>query len=243
MLRLDAAFSSFKGKGEKHESKRKRVPFDFEKAIVSAVTKQVAETMKANEQAKTSGTKAEAYIMSIFKKHAAGKALVSNVTAKKPPAVPSSLKRIIQHAKKARSDWLDPATSKRRKLMKPESTKARNPGGDHNSELRNLVVKINVPTHLHSLLATVMASNVDVVEDGMGEEELSQTELDSHANMPVVGRHAHILSDTGQIADVNPFTPGYDSMQVPIVDAAVQHNCPYDGQSYIMVVQNALHVP
>jgi hypothetical protein len=32
-------------------------------------------------------------------------------------------------------------------------------------------------------------------------------------------------------------------MQVPIVDAAVQYDCPYDSQSYILVIQNALHVP
>jgi hypothetical protein len=27
------------------------------------------------------------------------------------------------------------------------------------------------------------------------------------------------------------------------VDAAVQYDCPYDGQSYILVIRNALHVP
>jgi hypothetical protein len=54
------------------------------------VKKQVTEMMKANEQAKTSGTEAEAYIMSIFKKSAAGKSLVSDVTAKKTlPSYPS----------------------------------------------------------------------------------------------------------------------------------------------------------
>jgi hypothetical protein len=93
-----------KGKGDKHEPKRKRVAFDSEKAIASAVTKQVAETIKANKQAKTSVTEAEAYIMSIFKKYAAGKSLVSDVTADKPPSIPSSLKGIIQRAKNAKTD-------------------------------------------------------------------------------------------------------------------------------------------
>ena len=32
-------------------------------------------------------------------------------------------------------------------------------------------------------------------------------------------------------------------MQGPIVDAAVQYDCPYDGQTYILVIRNALHVP
>ena len=39
---------------------------------------------------------------------------------------------------------------------------------------------------------------------------------------PVVGRNAYIISDTGRIADVNPFTPDYDSIWISIVDAAVR---------------------
>ena len=77
----------------------------------------------------------------------------------------------------------------------------------------------------------------------MNEDEGSRTELDSHANMPVVGRHAYIISDTGRMADVSPFTPDYASMQLRIVDAAVQYDCPYDGQSYILVIRNTLYVP
>ena len=77
--------------------------FGTEKAIASAVTKQVAERMYAAEQAKTSGTEAEAYIMSIFKKYA-GKAPVSDVTAEKPAAVMSSLKGIIQCTRNAKND-------------------------------------------------------------------------------------------------------------------------------------------
>jgi hypothetical protein len=88
-----------------------------------------------------------------------------------------------------------------------------------------------------------MVSDVDVEDDSMDTEESSQTKLDSHANMSVVGQHVNVILDMGRIADVNPFIPDYSSMQVPIVDAAVQYNCPYDGQSYVLVIQNALHVP
>ena len=70
-----------------------------------------------------------------------------------------------------------------------------------------------------------------------------ETELDSHANMPVVGRNAYIISDTGRIADVNPFTPDYDSIRISIIDAAVRYDCPYDGKMYIFVLRNALYVP
>ena len=68
-------------------------------------------------------------------------------------------------------------------------------------------------------------------------------ELDSHANMPVVGKHAYILSDTGRTADVNAYNPQYEAMVIPIVDAAVQFSCPYTGNDYILVLRNALHVP
>ena len=72
---------------------------------------------------------------------------------------------------------------------------------------------------------------------------MSRTDLDSHANMAVVGRHAYILSDTGRTADVNAFTPDNESMQVPIIDAAVQYECPYSGTLHVLVIRNALHVP
>ena len=35
----------------------------------------------------------------------------------------------------------------------------------------------------------------------------SRTELDSHANMPVVRKHAYIIAETGKKVDVSPFTP------------------------------------
>ncbi len=136
-------------------------------------------------------------------------------------------------------------STKGRKVEEPDSNRTWDPG---DPSTRTKLVKIQVSSHIYSLIATVMVADVADVDVGRGdesmeEEELSRTELDSHANMPVVGRHAYIISDTGRIADVNAFTPDYDAMQVPIVDAAVQYDCPYDGGSYILVIRNALHVP
>jgi hypothetical protein len=88
-----------------------------------------------------------------------------------------------------------------------------------------------------------MVSAVDVSEEKENNMKESKAELDSHANMPVVGRNAYIISDTGRIAGVNPFTPDYNSMQISIVDAVVWYECPYDGQTYIFVLHNALLVP
>ena len=71
----------------------------------------------------------------------------------------------------------------------------------------------------------------------------SRTELDSHANMPVIGKHAFVISYHGKTADVSPFTPDYEPMVIEIVDAAVLYECPYTGKEYILVICNVLHVP
>ena len=54
----------------------------------------------------------------------------------------------------------------------------------------------------------------------------SRTELDSHDNMPVIGRNAHILSRIGETVDVAPFTPDYKPISVELVDAALKYKCP-----------------
>ena len=102
-------------------------------------------------------------------------------------------------------------------------------------------VNLNFTSKFYSLLSDAMIASVDYDEDSC--KHMYRTELDSHANMPVVGCHAYILSDTGRIADVNAFCPDYATMELPIVDAAIQYDCPYSGISYILVIRNALYVP
>ena len=77
----------------------------------------------------------------------------------------------------------------------------------------------------------------------MSTDEESRSELDSHANMAVIGKHAYILTETGKMVEVNPFTPTYKPIKAPIVNAALQYDSPYDGKSYILVVRNALYIP
>ena len=43
--------------------------------------------------------------------------------------------------------------------------------------------------------------------------------------------------------EVNPFTPQYKAMTAKLVDGALLYDCPYSGRSYVLVVQNAIHVP
>jgi hypothetical protein len=91
-------------------------------------------------------------------------------------------------------------------------------------------------SHLYSLI--VASSNMEALP-----ETESRTDLDSHANMGVVGSEAYILADLGKIRDVYPYTPDYRPMQVQIVDAAARYESPFDGKVYILVIRNALYVP
>ena len=73
--------------------------------------------------------------------------------------------------------------------------------------------------------------------------ESSRTELDSHANMPVIGRNAYILSEIGETVDVAPFSPDYKPISVELVDAALKYECPYSGEVKILIIRRGLHVP
>ena len=71
----------------------------------------------------------------------------------------------------------------------------------------------------------------------------TRTELDSHANMAIVGKHTCVLRDTGQRVDVNPFSPDFSALQdAKVVDAAVMHVDPRMGTESTLVILNALHV-
>ena len=73
--------------------------------------------------------------------------------------------------------------------------------------------------------------------------KISRTELDSHTNMPVIGRNAYILSKFGETVDVAPFTPDYKPISVELVDAALKYECPYSGEVKILIIRRGLHVP
>ena len=73
--------------------------------------------------------------------------------------------------------------------------------------------------------------------------ESSRTELDSHANMPVIGKNAYILSKIGETVDVAPFTSDYSPISVKLVDAALKYDCPYSGESKILIIRRGLYVP
>ena len=77
----------------------------------------------------------------------------------------------------------------------------------------------------NSHIFQISSSSIDASAD---PDEESQTELDSHANMVVIGMHAYILNNTGRTAEVSPFTSSYETLNnVPIVDAIIAYDCPF----------------
>ena len=71
---------------------------------------------------------------------------------------------------------------------------------------------------------------------------ISRCELDSHANMVVIGTEAFYFESGGRVCDVSP----YDKSRVrtlPIKDAALAYDCPYTGSTTILIFRNTICVP
>ena len=118
---------------------------------------------------------------------------------------------------------------------------------DHEVSQEELLQAITIRVTDHLYMAMSVNTGVDSITKlsvlNVAKKPVSCTDLDSHVNMPVVGTHSTIVSDTGRIADVSPYTPHYKSMQVKIVDAVVRYECLYTGHECTLIIQNALHVP
>ena len=79
--------------------------------------------------------------------------------------------------------------------------------------------------------------------DNKDENSDSCSELDSHANIFVLGQYCCIISSSGRHAEVNDFDREVGRMKiVAIVDTGVVYNCPYSMKTYPLIVRNALYV-
>ena len=78
-------------------------------------------------------------------------------------------------------------------------------------------------------LSMVKVSSISTKPDF---ETVTATELDSHADSPVVGKYVWILEDTGRRATVTGFASDLGKpMSVPVVNAAVAYDCELTGES------------
>ena len=81
------------------------------------------------------------------------------------------------------------------------------------------------------------ASIINVDENG------GRIELDSYANMCVLGKQCYILSESGESVNVGAFTEAARGLnQVPIVDAMLAYDCKRTNQVYLLVLRNVLYI-
>ena len=72
-----------------------------------------------------------------------------------------------------------------------------------------------------------------------------RTELDSHANMCVLGKHCLLLSDLSSTRNVrvDAFAEEAGGLKsVPIVDAMIAYDCPRRNQVYLLILRNVLYI-
>ena len=114
--------------------------------------------------------------------------------------------------------------------------------GDCKLKLDKIKVRKPVDAILvqHTKLYSTIMEGTGIIED---VNESSRTELDSHANMPVIGMNAYILSKIGETVDAAPFTPDYKPFSVELMDAALKNECLYSGEIKILIIRRGLHVP
>ena len=85
---------------------------------------------------------------------------------------------------------------------------------------------------------------MSVLSIGKNDFCISNTELDYHVNMVVFGNQAFVFSNSGQYANMQAFAVKVQALsEVPIVDAVIAYYCPHSGDTYLLVVRNALCVP
>ena len=68
-------------------------------------------------------------------------------------------------------------------------------------------------------------------------------ELDSHANMVVIGRQGTTIQHTGKFSDVNAFATDVGMIpRVPIVGVFIAYSFPHSVEVLFIVARNALYI-
>ncbi len=76
--------------------------------------------------------------------------------------------------------------------------------------------------HLQGEISAIWATTANM---GDNDGNSATTQLDSHANMVVVGSQATVFGHSGRSADVRPFSNDCSKLtSVPIVDAAIAYD-------------------
>ena len=101
---------------------------------------------------------------------------------------------------------------------------------------------IGVSESFGSYLASRIKQGISTAKVDEIHDHITATELDSHADSPVLGRYSRILEETGQTVKVSGFTSELgEALEVPIANAAVAYDCDLTGETHILVIYNALY--
>ena len=104
-------------------------------------------------------------------------------------------------------------------------------------QVRNTVSTLDTifTAYLHMIIASV--KHVDTVMD------ISETELDYHADFSVLGRCARVPEDTGKKVQVSCFVIDLGNpIRVYMVHAAMVYYFEYTGKTHIMAIHNAFYL-
>ena len=95
------------------------------------------------------------------------------------------------------------------------------------------------------ICAGEMTRDDNTLDDDSNASILPRTELDSHANMVLLGRHAYVFDgNPGNTCEVVPYDPDLETRKsVPIIDGAVAYSCPATHKTYVLIFRNALYMP
>jgi hypothetical protein len=86
-------------------------------------------------------------------------------------------------------------------------------------------------------------SNQSALQSNSPREFHGFIELDSHADTCTVGANFKVTAYTEKTCSVTPYHPKYKSMQdVPIVQAATAYTDPDSGETYMLIVNQALYI-
>ena len=103
-------------------------------------------------------------------------------------------------------------------------------------------------SHVRAIICggmTQLEQDLEADDDDGDLLPLPRTELDSHANMVLLGKNSFIFdSAPGNTCEVVPFDPSIGSKKsVPIVDGDVAYDSSTTNKTYILLFRNALYIP
>ena len=93
---------------------------------------------------------------------------------------------------------------------------------------------------IEKVVAALKARLSEINSNGNDQIHITKSELESHANMVVLGKDCFIFESTGKTCNVEHFNADLGvATNITIVDVALAYECPYTNETYILIIRNA----